>query len=183
MRLPFCLNAISRVALLAAATTASAQDIFVTPISGVPFSGIVNVERSLTQPDGSIVNRKTMRDIGRDSRGRIHNASRALVPVSDTKTPQIQSIHLYDPQTRISAMLNPQERTFWTQTVNRPPATVPPALLYASPTGDSLPQNEFTKKEDLGIRDIEGLPAHGVRETQTIPAESSGRKQGNHHYG
>jgi hypothetical protein len=72
-------------------------------------------------------------------------------------------------------MLNPQERTFWTQTVNRPPATVPPAFLDASPTGDSLPQNEFTKKEDLGIRDIEGLPAHGVRETQTIPAESSGR--------
>jgi hypothetical protein len=177
MRLPFCLNAISRVALLAAATTASAQDIFVTPIPGVPFSGIVNVERSLTQPDGSIVNRKTMRDIGRDSRGRIHNESRALVPVSDTKTPQIESIHLYDPQTRISAMLNPQERTFWTQTVNRPPATVPPALLYASPTGDSLPQNEFAKKEDLGIRDIEGLPAHGVRETQSIPAESSGRNK------
>ncbi|HXR15773.1 MAG TPA: hypothetical protein VN777_06135 [Terriglobales bacterium] len=175
MRLPFCLNAISRVALLAAASTASAQDIFVTPIPGVPFSGLVKVERSLTQPDGSIVNRKTMRDIGRDSRGRIHNESRALVPVSDIKTPQIESIHLYDPQTRISAMLNPQERTFWTQTVNRPPATVPPALFGASPTGDNLPQNEFTKKEDLGIRDIEGLPAHGIRETQTIPAESSGR--------
>jgi hypothetical protein len=175
MRLPFSLNAISRVALLAAATTASAQDVFVTPIPGVPFSAIVNVEHSLTQPDGSLVNRKTMRDIGRDSRGRIHNESRALVPVSDTKRPQIESIHLYDPQTRISAMLNPQERTFWTRTVNRPPTTVPPALIDASPTGDSLPQNEFTKKEDLGIRDIEGLPAHGVRETQTIPAESSGR--------
>jgi len=72
MRLPFSLNAISRLVLLAVATTASAQDIFVTPIPGVPFSGIVNVERSLTQPDGSIVNLKTMRDIGRDSRGRIH---------------------------------------------------------------------------------------------------------------
>jgi len=175
MRLPFCLNAISRLALLATAITASAQDIFVTPIPGVPFSGIVNVERSLTQPDGSMVNLKTIRNIGRDNRGRIHNESRALVPVLDAKTPQIVSIHLYDPQTRISTMLNPQERTFWTQTVNRPPATVPPAFLDASPIGDSLPQNEFTKKEDLGIRDIEGLSAHGVRETQTIPAESSGR--------
>src|SRR5579864_4855485 len=116
-----------------------------------------------------------MRDICRDSRGRIRNESRALVPVSDIKPPQIVSIHLYDPQSRISTMLNPQVRTFWTQTVNHPPATVPPALLDASPTGDTLPQNEFTKKEDLGIRDIEGLPSHGVRETQTIPAESSGR--------
>lgn len=116
-----------------------------------------------------------MRDIGRDSRGRIRNELRALVPVSDTKTPQIVGIHLYDPQSRISTMLNPQVRTFSTQIVNRPPATVPPALLDASPTGDTLPQNEFTKREDLGIRDVEGLPAHGVRETQTIPAESSGR--------
>jgi len=175
MRLPFCVNAISWVVLLAAATTALAQDIFVTPIPGAPFSGVVNVERSLTQPDGSLVNRKTIRDIGRDSRGRIHNESRALVAVSDTKTPQIESIHLYDPQTRVSAMLNPQERTFWTRTVNRPPQTVPPAIVDASPTGDNLPPNEFTKKEDLGIRDIEGLPVHGVREIQTIPAERSGR--------
>jgi hypothetical protein len=58
--------------------------------------------------------------------------------------------------------------------VDRPPATAPPALLYASPAGNSLPQNEFTKEEDLGIREIEGLPAHGVRETQTIPADNSG---------
>ena len=54
MRLPFSLNAISRLVLLAVATTASAQDIFVTPIPGVPFSGIVTVERSLTQPDGPL---------------------------------------------------------------------------------------------------------------------------------
>ena len=174
MRLLFSLNAISRLALFVTATTALAQDIFVTPIPGVPFSGIVNVERSLTQPDGSTVNLKTIRDIGRDSGGRIHNESRELVSVLDKRKPQIVSIHLYDPQTRISTMLNPEDRTFWTQTVNRPPATVPPAFLDASPTGDSLPQNEFTKKEDLGIRDIEGFPAHGVRQTQTIPAESSG---------
>ena len=173
MRLLFWLKVISRLALLVTATTASAQDIFVTPIPGVPFSGTVNVERSLTQPDGSVVNLKTIRDIGRDSGGRIHNESRGLVPVLDTRKPPIISIHVYDPQTRISTMLNPQKRTFWTQTVNRPPATVPPAFL-ASPTGDNLPQYEFSKKEDLGIRDIEGLPAHGVRQAQTIHAETNG---------
>jgi hypothetical protein len=173
MRSLFWLNAIFRFALIVTATISSAQDIFVTPIPGVPFSGTVNVERSLTQPDGSIVNLKTIRDIGRDSVGRIHNESRALVPILDTRKPPIESIHLYDPQTRISTMLNPQKRTFWTQTVNRPPATVPPAFL-ASPTGDSLPQNEFTKKEDLGVRDIEGLAAHGVLQAQTVHAETNG---------
>lgn len=174
VRLRLSLNAISRLALLGVAIVASAQDIFVTPIPGVPFNGTVKVERSRVHPDGSIVNLKTIRAIARDSRGRIHNESRELVPVSSTETPRITSIHLYDPQTRISVMLNPQARTFWTSVVNRPPSTVPPALLNASPTGNSLPQNEFTKEEDLGIQDVEGVPVHGVRETQAIAAENSG---------
>lgn len=156
------------------AIPASTQDIFVTPIPGVPFDGVVKVERSLVQPDGSIVNFKTIRAIARDSRGRIHNEARVLLPVSSAETPQITSIHLYDPRTRISTMLNPQARTFWTNIVNRPPATVPPALINASPTGNTLPQNEFTKEEDLGVHEMEGLSVHGVREIQTIADENGG---------
>jgi hypothetical protein len=171
MRLRFSPNSVFCTVLLAVASAASAQDIFVTPIPGAPFSGVVHVERAIVQPDGSLVTLRTIRDIGRDSKGRIHNESRELVPVSSSKTPQVLSIHLYDPQTRVSTMLNPEERTFWTMTVNRPPETVPPALL-ASPAGNNLPQNEFTKKEDLGIHEIEGMPAHGVRESQVIPPEN-----------
>ena len=37
-----------------------------------------------------------------------------------------------------------------------------------------MPASQFTKKEDLGLQDIEGSPAHGVRETQTFAAENSG---------
>lgn len=97
-----------------------------------------------------------------------------LVPVSATETPAIIRIHLYDPQTRISTMQYAHTRTFSTMTVNRPPSAVPLGLLDASPTGDNLPPNQFINKEDLGIRDFDGLPAHGVRETQTIAAENSG---------
>jgi hypothetical protein len=82
-------------------------------------------------------------------------------------------IHLYDPQTRISTMINFNQRTFGTATVNRPPETVPPGLLYAS-TANSVPQNPFTKEEDLGVHEMEGVPVHGVREIQTIPADGSG---------
>jgi hypothetical protein len=177
MRLPSFLPSFSWLVLLAVAIAtpvAAAQDIFVTPIPNAPFSGVVNVERSYVRPDGSIVNFKTIREIDRDSRGRIHNESRVFVPVSDTNTPGVVRIHLYDPLTRISTMLNPQERTFWTQTVNNPPSTVPPAPRYASATGQGLPQNEFTRVEDLGVHEIEGLLAHGFRETQTIPAENGG---------
>src|ERR1039458_3214910 len=181
MRLLSSLPAVSGLVLLSIAITApgaSAQDIFITPVPNAPFSGIVNVERSRVQSDGSVVRLKTIWDIARDTRGRIHNESRTLVPASSTETPKLVSIHLYDPQTRISTFLNAQERTFSTQTVNHPPSTVPPALRYASPMGDGLPQNEFTKEEDLGIHDIDGVPAHGVRETQTIPAENSGTDTG-----
>jgi hypothetical protein len=136
----------------------------------VPFSGVINVERSVVRPDGTIASFKTVRDIHRDSQGRIYNEGRALLPVSSTDTPQVVRIHLYDPQTRISTTLNPQQRIFWTNTLNRPPETVPPALL----TGNSFPQNEFTKEEVLGIHEMAGVPAQGLRETQTIPAEKSG---------
>jgi hypothetical protein len=176
MRMPSALFAPSCVLLLAVVVTApiaSAQDIFVTPIPNVPFSGVVNIERSHLSRDGTIVKFKTVREIGRDTRGRIHNESRMLVPVTDDRTPQLLRIHIYDPQTRISTNLDPQERTFWTQTVNHPPSTQPPALRFASPAGGS-PQNEFTKEEDLGTQDMEGVPARGVRETQIIPAENSG---------
>jgi hypothetical protein len=157
---------------------ASAQvEVFVTPIPNAPFSGVVRVERSFVQPDGSVANLKSMHDIGRDSRGRIHNEARAMVPVSSIETPRVISIRLYDPQTRISTALDPKERTFWTRTANHPPATVPPSVRYGSPSDNGLPQNEFTKTEDLGVNDMQGLPVRGVREVQTIPGENGEKKE------
>jgi hypothetical protein len=148
-------------------------DIFITPIPDAPFSAVIHVQRTVVSPNGQVSNLKTIREIGRDSRGRIYNERRMLVPVGNTATPQLLGVLLYDPQTRISTRLDPHTLTYLTSTVRRPPATVPPALL-ASPTGTNLPQNQFVKEEDLGIHEIEGVSTHGVRETQTIPAESSG---------
>jgi hypothetical protein len=166
--------------VLAVATSvpgASAEDgadIFVTPVPNLPFSGVVNVERSVVLRNGSVVELKTIREIGRDSRGRIHNESRTQVPASSTDAPKFIHIHLYDPQTRTSTTIYPGEKTFRTMTVSHPPSTVPPSIRYAAPAGDGLPPNEFTKEEDLGVHEIEGVQARGVRQTQTIPAENSG---------
>lgn len=179
MRPRLSVSAVSCLVLLAISATtvdswAQARlDIFVTPIPNAPFSGTIEVQRSTVLRDASIATFKTVRDIHRDSRGRIYNESRTLLPLSSTDAPQLTGIHLYDPQTRISTFINPRKRTFSTSTVNRPPETVPPVFLNASPTGNSLPQNEFTREEDLGTREMEGLAVHGIRETQTIPAENS----------
>ena len=161
------------LAVAIAAPHALSQNIFVTPIPDAPFSAVIHVQRVIVHPDGSVDSLKTLREIGRDSRGRIFNERRMLVPVGYTAEPRLLGVLIYDPQTRISTRLDPHAHTFMTATANRPPATVPPALL-ASPTGTNLPQNQFVKEEDLGVHEIEGVSAHGVRETQTIPAESSG---------
>jgi hypothetical protein len=181
MRWRYSLPTICCVSLLAIASAhpgAFAQrgpDIFVTPIPDAPFSAVIQVQRTLVQK-GGVFNLRTVREIGRDSRGRIYNEKRQLLRVGDTATPELLGVLIYDPQTRISTHLDPRTHTFETGTVSRPPETVPPALL-ASPTGTNLPQNQYVKEEDLGVHEIDGVSAHGVRETQNIPAESSGTGQ------
>jgi hypothetical protein len=167
------LSCLIAFAAFAPATFAQGPDIFVTPIPNAPFSGVIHVERSFIQPDAGFVNAKTVRDIARDSHGRIYNEGRELIPIDSTDTPQIRRIHIYDPETRMSILLDPHTKTYWTMIVNHPPSTLPPTMA-ASPTGNSLPASEFTKKEDLGASQMEGFPVHGVREVQTIPAASSG---------
>lgn len=168
-------SAFLTLAVLAMPSLASAQlDVFVTPIPNAPFTAVINVDRTTIGHDGSVVEMQTTRGIGRDARGRIFNEAWTLVPAGSDVAPQIIRVHLYDPQTRTNAILFPQQRTFTTGIVNRPPETEPPALLSASPTGNSRPANEFTKQEDLGNRQHEGLPVHGMRETQTISADDSG---------
>jgi hypothetical protein len=147
----------------------SAQDdIFVTPIPNAPFSAVIQVERSIIRPDGTVANLKTVRAIHRDSRGRIYNEYRTLLPASSSETPQVTHILLYDPQTRNSTTLFPPQHSYRSGTTRRPPATTPP--VFAS----NGPQNAFTREEDLGVQEMQGVPAHGLRHTQTIPAGTGG---------
>jgi hypothetical protein len=170
----FSLIAVSSFVLLvlfSASPAAMAQgpDVFVTPIPNAPFSAVIHVDRSFVQNDGSIIARKTVRSIARDSRGRIRNEYRTLLPVESAQTPQVLSVLIYDPQTRTSTTLFPQQQIFRSGSVSRPPETVPPGLL-----GRGTPANDFAKEEDLGIHDTGGVMAHGIREIQTIPADQSG---------
>jgi hypothetical protein len=157
------------VALFLTVPRLSAQDdIFVTPIPNAPFSAVINVQRSVIRPDGTAVSLKTVRAIHRDSRGRIYNEYRTLLPASSSETPRIMHVLLYDPQTRASTTLFPPQHSYRSTTARRPPATSPP--VFAS----NGPQNSFTREEDLGVQQMDGVAAHGVRHTQTIPAGTGG---------
>jgi hypothetical protein len=162
------------LAILATTPAASAQvHIFLTPVPNSPFTAIAEVQRTGILHDGSAFSHKTFRMMARDSIGRIHNESRAFIQANSIDTPPIVAIHLYDPRTRISTELDGHSHTFRTFTVNHPPSTVPPTVRFGSPSGVGLPQSDFSREEDLGTQQIEGLSARGVRETQIIPAESS----------
>lgn len=173
----FFLAAFSGFLLLTLPATvlpASAQvNIFLTPVPNAPFTALVEVQRTRIRPDGSVINLRSIRNVARDSIGRIHNEARTFIPATSTDTPDVVHIHLYDPRTRISTELDAPNRIFYTQTISHPPSTVPPTVRYGSPSGTGVPQNDFSKEEDLGSQEIEGVLAHGVRETQIIPAEGN----------
>ncbi len=149
-------------------------DIFVTPIPNAPFSGTVEVQRSIVQDDGHVFNMKTTRMIARDQDGDIYSEMRALVSPSFPRTPQLLRVHLYYPKTRITVMLDPATKTYRADAVNRPPATEPPGLFFAAPMGSDLPAGQYTDRADLGSRKMDGLEVHGVRITQTIPPTITG---------
>jgi hypothetical protein len=158
----------------AGARAQRSPDIFVTPVPNAPFYGMVEVQRSLVQKNGTAINLKTTRLMARDSVGRIYTESRQLVPASSTVAPVILRANIYDPQTRVSTLLLPRGKLYRSRVINRPPSSEPPGQLDASAAGANLPTSQFTKQEDLGAREMSGLQVHGVREMQTIPASGGG---------
>jgi hypothetical protein len=172
------LTGLTRLALvvLIPVATAQARGVFVTPIPNVPLLAVVNTQSSQIQKDGTTLNRKTLSAIARDGHGRIFNERRPLIPASETATPPILSILVYDPQTRTSTFIDPQNRVAWQSTLNRPPSAVPPDV-GSIPLVGSTPASPYIKEEDLGTRRMEGVDVHGTRDTQTIPAEANGGKE------
>jgi hypothetical protein len=172
---PFLPVFCSIVLLAFAAIAGNAQDIFVTPVANAPFSAEIDIERAIINNDGSVIRLKNVRNIGRDSQGRVRNESREPVSASSRATPRLLHIHLYDPQTRISTDIDTGRHVYRTIVLNHPPASEPPSLRFSAPDGQA-PPNEFAKEEDLGTREIEGVAAHGIRQTQTIPADAAGKE-------
>lgn len=147
-----------------------------TPIPNAPMMAVVNTETTQTLKDGSTMNKKTLSAIARDAQGKIFNERRPLVPASETATPPILSIHIYDPQTRTNTFIDPQNSIAWQNTLNRPPSAAPPEAS-SIPLSGTTPASPYVKEEDLGNRKMEGVEVHGIRDTQTIPAEANGGKE------
>ena len=102
---------------LAVPRLSAQDDIFVTPIPNSPFSGLINVERSIVRQDGTVVNLKTVRAIHRDSRGRIYNEYRTLLPASSSETPQC--FLLNTPTAQLQPGARPRQRHPYSRPTDR----------------------------------------------------------------
>jgi hypothetical protein len=171
----FVLTALAASVLVSAAVARAqaGQGIFVTPIPGAPFVGQVAVQRTIIQPGGHTLTIHTTHGIARDAEGRIRNEVSTFLLPNAPGAPTVIRVLIYDPQNRLSTLLSPPSQTFRVNTVRHPPATDAPAG-YASPAGSTQPPSQYANQQDLGTRTIAGVEVHGVRETQNIPAATSG---------
>ena len=169
---------VSRItlALLLPAAMGQTRGVFVTPIPDAPLLAAVNTQSSQILKDGTTLNQKTLSAIARDGHGRIFNERRPTVPATETATPPIITIHIYDPQTRLNTFIDPRNRVAWQSTLNRPPSSLPPEV-GSIPLAGATPASPYVKEEDLGTRKMEGVDVRGIRDTQTIPAEANNGKE------
>lgn len=108
--------------------------VFVTPVPGLPFSAVVQLESTQFLADGTSATRRSIATIDRDSQGRIYNERRQLMPASFGGTPRVLGGHIFDPQTRLSTFLDPYRRLARQTTVaERSVGATPPAALLNTP--------------------------------------------------
>ena len=148
------------------------EGIFVTPVSGQPFSATVTIEVKRELRDGSFWQRVATSLIARDSQGQIHNEAHAFVPLGLDRKSTLMSVHIYDPRTRLSTFLNPNTHIARQSTLAREPATAPPAN-WAQMDQRFRPSTNV-QLEDLGTQTMEGFYVHGYRRTNTYDAQSTG---------
>jgi hypothetical protein len=129
------------------------RGISIPAVPGLPFSATVVMESEREWPDGSPLIRRTINIIARDSQGRTHNEVRRLSPESFHGSPELMSVRIFDPQTRIRVTYEPAQQT---------------ARREFVPKQASGPPNPFAHTEDLGTTTLNGLLAKGTRRTYTI---------------
>jgi hypothetical protein len=145
--------------------------VFVTPVSGQPFSAVAVIEMTRALQDGSVLHLHTTALLARDSLGHIHNEIRRLVPMSSAREPSLLRLHIYDPQTRLNTYLNPLTHVATQRTLEREPSTAPPANWAQQ---NKYQPSSNVQQEDLGTTMKDGIYVHGYRRVITLDAKLSG---------
>jgi hypothetical protein len=140
-------------------------------VPNVPLTAVAELETTQILLDGSTETKKTTNNIARDSQGRIYNERRDLVPESFNGTPQLISIHIYDPGTKLNTLLDPYTH------IARQSVKLETAAAMATAQSSAIaniPNRPGYQQQDLGTESMENVVVHGVRKMRTIPAASTG---------
>src|ERR1039458_7795295 len=112
-------------------------------VAGLPFSATMVIVNERAMPDGSVLTRRTINLIARDSMGRTHNEVRRLMPESFHGSPELMEVRLFDPQTRLRTIYYPA-----THLASRQVIPIQPKLA-------AFP-NHWVSREDLGATTLNG---------------------------
>lgn len=128
--------------------------VFVTPISNIPFSAVVQISSTRLLPDGSSEMRKTENNIARNSQGVIYNEMRRMMPVAFKGTAPLTSSHVYDPGSRLSTTWEPASNVARSTVLN--PRQMQERKPFTVPVDGAV-------DTDLGESSMSGVSVHGLR--------------------
>jgi hypothetical protein len=147
-------------------TTEVLQSIYIPPLLNAPFTAVVHTEWSRPIPGGGSYALVNERRVARDSHGRIYEERWLLVPKDGQVKSQMSVIQIADPKDHTLYNCFIFQRRCQLETFTEPASAV--YRLASTKTGP-LPENKgFSTHEDLGIRTIDGVDTHGMRDTTTL---------------
>ena len=139
--------------------------VFVTPVPNEPLTAVAELTSTQTLGDGTTLSKKTFNNIARDSQGRIYNEYRSMVPETSNEEPEIISMHVYDPTTKLNTFMNTSTHVARQAVLDRTSAD----------RGEMVPVSRpGFQVQDLGTQSMENVVVHGTKTSRTVPASATG---------
>lgn len=138
------------------------NSILLPPIAHAPFSSKVTAEWTKVLEDGSTLTVHNQRLVVRDSRGRIYQERRRLVPQDSQQEPELQRIEISDPSAHQKYFCRTATHVCALQDYSGPEAAT------TQPVGTQEDGFGTLTREDLGKTSVNGVEAVGTRETRTL---------------
>jgi hypothetical protein len=153
--------------------------LMVISLAGCPFSAKVEITHTQTLGDGSHIVTKVKALSYRDSLGRVRYESTTIKDTDQDASGQLTLIEIYDPVAGFSYFILPFRNAAWRSKINVPAPTIDDLPRHFSTNDAAItstatdPREKFVV-EDLGSRQMLGVPATGTKSTRTIPVGVEG---------
>lgn len=146
-------------------------------VTGIPLSGIVTVSRDTTLTDGNRIRNQTQTKVYRDSQGRVRREMGVELVTPATGNVKRNVVIILDPVAGKRYLLNTDKKTVRVMPMHVPKGHGPEGKAYPGGPAAAMAGPGSVKKEDLGTKTVNALPAEGVRVTRTITAGAIGNEK------